>query len=360
MVKVLSLCDGLSCALLAFKNLGIEVEYHAVEIDKYARQLSDDNFPEIVRWSNDVTEITEQHIIDNGPYDWIMFGSPCQSFSVAGKGEGLDGKSGLLIDCFKVLKWCQKQNPNLKYLIENVKMKKEFLDQCNQIIGSEPVLVNSALLSAQRRERYYWTNFPISQPEDKGILLKDILEDTVDKSLYFKPKVPIEVSQIRAVWDSSGKGHRSVQDRASQINGKMPCIPSKRADRLVRICIGYSKSTRYIDENGKVHASPGEGKTSKIETRIREDGKANTLTTGDGCMNQSTMTLVTEKDRDENFLFRKLSTRECARLQTIPDWFKLNSVSKTQQYKAIGNGWTISVISHIIKDALDFEQEKYL
>ena len=124
-MKVLSLCDGMSCGLLAFKQLGITPEYWAVEIDKFARSLSDSNLKDIIRPCHDVNEIgAKQMLLDWPEFDWVIFGSPCQSVSVAGKGEGLDGTSGLLLKCMEILALAKYRNPNVKFLIENVKMKK--------------------------------------------------------------------------------------------------------------------------------------------------------------------------------------------------------------------------------------------
>jgi DNA (cytosine-5)-methyltransferase 3A len=242
-LKVLSLCDGISCGLLALDRLCVGCEYHAVEIDKYARRISEANFEfRITRWQNDVTLVTEKDIVTNGPYDLIVFGSPCQSVSIAGNGKGLDGKSGLLMDCMKILEWCRKHNPELKFLIENVKMKKDFLLQFNELIGVEPILINSSLLSAQKRERYYWCNWKVEQPKDRGILFNDILQ-------------------------TKGEG------------------------------AAWSKSTRYKDENGKIISTKKGSVESYVEDRTTF-GKSNTLTTGDGCGSQSSKNIVSIRERE--------------------------------------------------------------
>jgi site-specific DNA-cytosine methylase len=320
--KVLSLCDGLSCGLLALKKLGIKVEYHAVEIDKHVRKLADYNLPEIIRWKDDVKEITEQDIIEHGPFDLVLFGTPCQSVSVSGIYCGdnsdawLNDKSGLLIDCLKVLKLVKKHNPKANFLIENVKMKDLFLKQFNKFIGIEPVLINSELLSAQKRNRYYWSDFEISQPRDKKILSSSIIKDGV--------------------------------------------------------LVAYSKSTRYKDKNGKVWSAPAKDRERYVEERVNNNGKANTLVGGLGCCGQSTQNYVlninpsqvkfntiekaTLTDDGEicignySYEYRLMTIRECAQMQTIPDWFDFDVVSETQAYKAIGNGWTVDVIAHILKN----------
>ena len=318
-LKVLSLCDGMGCGLLAFKTLGIEVEYHAVEIDMYARKLCDHN-QDVIRWTNDVTLITKEDIKFQGPFDWVIFGSPFQTVSSCGDGSGLLGKSGLLIDCLKVLRWCQEFNPNLKFLIENVKMKKHFLEQFNEHIGVKPILINSSLVSGQNRERYYWCNFDVRLPEDKKILAESVLEDGVidrDKSYCID---------------------------ANYFKGSNPEQYFNKARR--QLVFGWSKSTRYVDTKGKIHSTKAYDRISKIEERLNLSEKVNTLTTGPGCWNQSTRNAVLEP-----LGFRKLTVRECARLQTIPETFDFSCISNNQGYKCIGNGWTVDIISHIIKES---------
>ena len=259
MLRVLSLCDGLSGGLLAFKSLGIDVEYHAVEIDKFARTLADSNLPEILRPFNDVNEVTEDWVEKHGPFDWVMFGSPCQSVSVAGKGEGLDGASGLLLVCLKVLRWAQKYNPYCHYLIENVKMKKAFKAQFDDLIGGDSVLINSALVSAQNRERWYWTDFPVSQPQDRGLVLADILEDT----------------------DFFSEREKSYCIDANYSKGVFAENYLKRGIR--QIVFKYSESNRYKREDGSTTQKASEAVKREVERRMIPSDKALTLTTGDGC-----------------------------------------------------------------------------
>jgi len=372
-LKILSLCDGLGGLKLAFNELGIETEYHAVEIDKHARKLADDNFSDIIRWSDDVTEITEVDIELYGPFDWIAFGSPCQSVSVAGDGSGLDGKSGLLLDCMKVLKWCQNQNPEIKFLIENVKMKKEFLQQFDDLIQSERILINSDLVSAQKRERYYWTNFKVSQPKDRKIFLKDILEPNIPKSYYFEPVNLERITNSRICWDTAMKNNRSQGDRAYNTDSKSPTVPAHRTDSKVNIFefvdrdkSHYLTSTyhkgvtlkNYIEKSQRqvVFAYSSSSREKGLEHRSNLSGKSNTLTTGDGCSGGLKSATMVADILDKEIFFRRLTVRECARLQTIPEDYSFSGVSKTQAYKAIGNSWTTSVIAHILKYGLGLAQ----
>ena len=186
-MKVLSLFDGMSCGQLALHRLGIKVDkYYASEIDKYAIQVTQANFPETIQ----VGDVCNLKAEDYQDIDLILAGSPCQGFSFAGKQLAFDDERSALF--FEFIRLLKEIKPKY-FLLENVKMKKEFLEvitdqvstcypefQGKDLFGGriEPILINSSLVSAQSRQRYYWTNIPnIEQPEDKGIVLRDILED---------------------------------------------------------------------------------------------------------------------------------------------------------------------------------------
>lgn len=183
-MKVLSLFDGLSSGQLALKKLGVNVsKYYACEIDKYAIKVTQHNFPNTIQLG-DVTQVDFKSL---GKIDLLIGGSPCQGFSFAGKQLNFeDPRSKLFFEFVRALKEC---NPKY-FLLENVKMKKEYQDVISQHLGVEPIEINSSLVSAQNRRRLYWTNIPnISQPEDKGIVLKDILEQEVDDKYYLSEKI---------------------------------------------------------------------------------------------------------------------------------------------------------------------------
>tara|TARA_R100000654_G_scaffold69141_1_gene98545 strand:- start:3130 stop:4479 length:1350 start_codon:yes stop_codon:yes gene_type:complete len=186
-LKVLSLFDGMSCGQIALNRLGIKVDkYYASEIDKYAIEVTQKNFPDTIQ----VGDVCELKAEDYQDIDLIMAGSPCQGFSFAGKQLAFeDPRSALFFEFVRLLKAIKPKY----FLLENVRMKKEYLAviteqvsacypnyQGNDLFGGriEPIFINSALVSAQSRQRYYWTNIPgVEQPEDKGIVLRDILED---------------------------------------------------------------------------------------------------------------------------------------------------------------------------------------
>ena len=170
-MNVLSLFDGMSCGRIALERLGIQVDnYYASEIDKYAIQVSQANYPDIIQ----VGDVTELDTSTLPKIDLIMGGSPCQGFSFAGKQLAFDDPRSALF--FEFVKCVEELKPKY-FLLENVRMKKEYLDVISEYMGVEPIMINSALVSAQNRVRFYWTNIPgIEQPEQRGIVLRDILE----------------------------------------------------------------------------------------------------------------------------------------------------------------------------------------
>ena len=176
-MTVLSLFDGISCGQQALKELDIKVDtYYASEIDKYAISITQYNFPNTVQLG-DITQWREWDI-DWANIDLVMGGSPCQGFSFAGKQLNFDDPRSKLFFVFvDILNHIKKFNPDVKFLLENVRMKKEYQDVISGYMGVEPVKINSALVSAQNRVRLYWANWEVTQPEDRGILLKDILEN---------------------------------------------------------------------------------------------------------------------------------------------------------------------------------------
>lgn len=194
---VLSLFDGMSCGQIALKELGIKVDtYYASEIDKHAIKQTQLNFPNTIQLGN--VEEWKSWDIDWSSIDLILAGSPCQGFSVAGKMLGHDDPRSKLYWVFlDILRHVQSVNPNVKFLLENVRMRGEDEHLINESLGVHPVEINSSLVSAQNRARLYWSNIKvredglfgevhtdIEQPEDKGINLRDILDEDVDDKYY--------------------------------------------------------------------------------------------------------------------------------------------------------------------------------
>lgn len=184
-MNVLSLFDGMSCGQIALERSGIKVDnYYASEIDKYAIAVTQKNYPE-TKQLGDISNWREWNI-DWKSIDLVFGGSPCQGFSFAGKQLAFDDpRSKLFFTFVDILNHIKLVNPEVKFLLENVKMKKEFLDVISSYLGVDPKFINSSLVSAQNRQRFYWSNIIFDVPEDKGIVLNDILDGFVsdrDKS----------------------------------------------------------------------------------------------------------------------------------------------------------------------------------
>lgn len=321
-MKVLSLFDGMSCGRIALERAGFEVEeYYASEIDKYAVQVSKDNYPDIIH-IGDVTQVSYKDGVLHtqfGSYqtdiDMVIGGSPCTSFSVAGDGSGFDGESGLFFEYLRILR---EVNPKY-FLLENVCMKKEWENVITQEVGVNPIMINSALVSAQNRKRLYWTNIEgITQPKDKGITLPDILEcDTVQLKQLARG---FNKGCINRVVEKSP----TISTSCWQHNNFFKCINTHETNKTVtKTDKSYTLTARYA---GAVAWNSAERK-------------------------QCSMVVVGESDAEGANTYggneyRKLTPIECERLQTIPDDYT-KSVSNSQRYKMIGNGWTVDVIAYI-------------
>jgi len=291
-MKILSLFDGISCGRVALERAGIKVDkYYASEIDKRPIEISIKNYPDIIQLG-DVTKITKEMV---GEIDLIMGGSPCQSFSNAGNRKGFDGKSGLFWEFVRLV---NELKPKY-FLLENVKMKQEWQDVISDALGVKPIEINSSLVSGQNRKRLFWTNIPnIKQPEDKGILLTDILEQEVDEKYY------LNESQIKTI-------NRNFGSKGKTIN---------------------------LDD-GLIEKITYPSRINKKPLNI----KSPTLVAAMGMGGGNVPVII------KNGRIRKFTEVECERLQTLPDNYT-SGISSTQRYKAIGNGWTVDVIAHILKN----------
>lgn len=373
-MKVLSLFDGMSCGQIALKQLGIISEvYYASEVDKHAIKQTQLNFPNTIQ----LGDVTQVDVSQLEPIDLLIGGSPCQSFSFAGKRVGMstidkeeiytlnrylelkeegfqfEGESYLFWEYMRILTDIRKYNPNVLFLLENVEMGKKWERVLSEAIGVYGVHINSALVSAQNRRRIYWTNIQtrrdglfgelhsdIPQPVDKGILLKDILEDEVDDTFFLSdkmvscltPRRTEDGKQIRKKYEAGEVSERrkNIQQLEPRTDSKTNCLTTVHKDNLIVV------SGTICGFGGRHFRKIKTGKSCTLMARARNDGSSQP------CVQIDTM-------------IRRLTPTECARLQTIPDWYKWEC-SDTQQYRMLGNGWTVDVIAHIlsfIKDKLN-------
>jgi DNA (cytosine-5)-methyltransferase 1/DNA (cytosine-5)-methyltransferase 3A len=300
-MKVLSLFNGMSCGMMALESLNIPVtKYYSSEIDKYANQAAQALFPDTIQLG-DVTNWREWDI-DWASIDLVTGGFPCQAWSMAGKQLGDKDERGMLFwTMLDIMKHVKYHNPKADFLIENVKMKKEFEEYItthteNALGHVHKILINSALVSAQNRNRYYWTSFEVEQPEDKGILLKDIIEPTVSE------KYALSHRMITGFFNKKGDFGKRFKP--------LSISTSKKANTLTARYFKLAITDNYI------------------------------------------ITGVTDSN-GYGVNVRKLTPRECMRLQTVPehhiDTLLSAGISNTQLYKMTGNGWTVDVIAHILK-----------
>lgn len=293
-MNVLSLFDGISCGQIALQRAGIKVDkYYASEIDKNAIKITNKNYPNTIQLG-DITKITNEMLDKIMPIDLIMGGSPCQDLSVykfdRGEVAGLEGtKSGLFYHYLRILKYIKPKY----FLLENVPMQQQWEDIISNYLGVKPIMINSNLVCAADRKRLYWTNIPnIKQPQDKNIMLKDIVIDAKD-------------------------------------------VPDK---------YWYNIPFTYNGDNEKVQCTLEMKGHRHMKEVYNLKGKCNTLTTcGGGNL---------QKKIYQNGKCRKLTPLEYERLQTIPDNYT-DCVADTHRYNSIGNGWTVDVIAHIFENLHD-------
>jgi DNA-cytosine methyltransferase len=288
-LNVLSLFDGISCGQIALERAGIPVDkYFASEIDKNAIKVAQHNYPETVQLG-DVTKVSTKDLPQIG---LILAGSPCQGFSFAGKQLNFeDPRSKLFFEFVRLLKEVRETNPDVLFLLENVKMKKEYQKTISDLVGVEGIEINSSLLSAQNRKRIYWTNIPnVTVPKDIGLKLQDIVEANADYVFIDPEKTQNQVFNKNYLqYDMNGLGNKSQSQRASFLHCKSLCLDTT------------AHSNAKIFDNGRV---------------------------------------------------RKMTRLEVERLQTVPDNYT-SVASEAHAKKALGNGWTVDIISHILKGIKD-------
>lgn len=402
----MSLFDGMGCGQIALRELGIKVDkYYASEVDRHAIAQARLNFPGTVHLG-DVRGVSAR---DLPPIDLLIGGSPCTDFSFAGRRRGMAtvaneqvttldrymelkrdgfefvGQSYLFWEYVRLLHECREKNPGVLFLLENVEMGRDRERVIDEAVGVEGVHINSALVSAQNRRRIYWTNIrtrsvglfgdlvaDIPQPADRGIVLRDILEPEVPERYFLSQRAVERMMEYNRRNELLGNGFRAEPALPS---GKADCLTvgGKRSRDLVMQLNGSKESGGKILERGELQMP----RVTVQQLEPRGDGKTNALTS----VQKDNLVAVLPKKSDarrlKNIKFpgnkanallsssykgaatnydlidwppigciRRLTPTECARLQTIPDWYRWEC-SETQQYRMLGNGWTVEVIKHI-------------
>lgn len=350
-MNVLSLFDGMSCGQIALRELGlIPNKYYASEIDKHAIAQTQLNFPNTIQLGS----VVDVDVSKLERIDLLIGGSPCQSFSFAGKRKGMvttrneeiytldrylelksenfefEGQSYLFWEYMRILRDIQKYNPNVLFLLENVEMTKKWERVLSEAIGVFGAHINSSLVSAQSRKRIYWTNIKvkevgffgerysdIEQPQDRGLLLRDILEDDVEEKYFLSEKAINGLLKHKEKYQHTGLG----------------AVFHERDQKMGALKVGGVRKDDLVKVDKKLNIKPNQQKASCFTAGGNSGG------------NHSDMDLICTSSHQE-YRIRRLTPTECARLQTIPSWYKWEC-SDTQAYKMLGNGWTVEVIKHI-------------
>lgn len=358
-MKILSLFDGMSCGYMAMLLAGIEVEaYDAFEIDQYAIKVSQHNFPRIVHHGN----VFDGDFTKYEGYDFLIGGSPCTYWSIAQKPEvrekSAEGEGWSLFNQY--IRALNEAKPKYFIFENNSSMDDEVRAAIDNELGIEATELNSALVSAQNRCRLYWVGvrqddgsyrkITVRPPDDQGILLRDILEsgyplrdktNCIDANYYKGGNFsnPERQSGVRSYVaepvciNSKDKNNKQppVQDRVYDINGKATAILSSNFNNQILVPAGLG-----IDNFETARGRKGCKPIYQVRDRhITINDKQYPV-----------------KIEDGDYIIRKLTIRECMRLQTVPEWFDFSCLSKTQAYKCLGNGWTIEIIRHLINCCL--------
>ena len=411
-MKVLSLFDGMACGMIAMQFAAMEVEsYDAYEIDKYAIKTAQHNFP-MIKEHGDVfgADFTQYEGVD-----FLIGGSPCTYWSIAQTKNRETVASGIGWELFsQYVRALHEAKPKYFIYENNKSMSKAIRASIDETFGFEAVLINSALVSAQSRQRLYWvgkrnddgtySKVDVEQPDDRGILLKDVLDSVVARDLTCNDKS----YTLTASYDGACAWN-TIERHQRNMVAEPVCLRYERTEEAKRCRKAYEahEIQHGYNELNELHPRP-DGKTNTLTTvlkdnqimepicvaergrmycgqpqhyKARTDGKTNTLTSVEkdnrvaepinvphDCDNviepkrgntnpvyEVRNGLITIKGKqypiklkDGYYIIRKLTVRECMRLQTVPEWYEF-PVSDSQAYKMLGNGWTCEVIAHILK-----------
>ena len=406
-LRILSLFDGMACGMLAFKKVGATIsEYIAYEIDKYAIETATHNFPMIKQCGN----VFEADFTQYKNIDYLIGGSPCTYWSIAQKNNRETEASGLGWELFsQYVKALQEVKPKFFIYENNKSMSKEIRKSISEAFGFEPICINSALVSAQNRNRLYWvgkrnedntySQVNVEQPKDKEIFLKDILNSGSDLTANDKSWTLTASYNGAVPWNTIERSQRNMV--AEPVN-----ITKDNKSHTIKAQYFKNGIANYITNGGhcasavaepvRVGALPrpnGELSTSQGMRIYSTEGKSVNLTASGGGMGGKTglyaVPIEFENDKpikaqsnsdnktytvyevlngsitikgkeypiklnDGYYIIRKLTVDECKKLQTVPEWYEF-PVSNSQAYKMLGNGWTVDIISHLIQATLDSE-----
>ena len=376
-INVVSLFNGMNTGRQALENIGIKVDkYYSSEIKPYAIELTQYHFPDTIQ-VGDVTKWREWDI-DWQNIDLILSGSPCQDLSAAGKRAGINGKKSSLFFVFvEILEHCKSLNPNVKFLQENVgSASKLDVGIMSRALGVYPVRINSSLLTAQLRDRYYWSNIrtketmfdvvtDIPQPKDKGIMFKDIItdgyvekikagcllagdykmfiKDEIRQDIYLKKRilngtqtpnlVYVDVDKHTCLNTGSGRdGTQRYLKHRNETTGMLTLI--YEFNNELRVKTNTTKGYDVVTENDCLDLS--------FPTSTTRRGR---VTKGKSpCLMESSNNLYSYKDG----IVRTVNQIEMERLQGFPDGYT-SILSKSKAGSLLGDGWTLPVIEHILK-----------
>ena len=378
-LTVLSLFDGMSCGAIALREAGIKVkQYFASEIDKTAILQATHNFPDTIQLGS-VVNLSAANL---PKIDLLIGGSPCQGFSFAGKQMNFkDPRSVLFFEYVRILNEIRAYNPDVKFLLENVRMRAEYENVISSHLGLQPVAINSSLVSAQNRLRLYWTNIltaatphlfgetvftAIPQPKDKGIYLRDVLDDVAD-TRYFLSRKDIEKLEKQIAYESENQKSLS-EERFMELFRDIDFCETFASTPAFCFCPENWISNHTIRPSPEIERFPVSaiqngkairGCSSKTNSTVIISGAIVSPQFGGGfrpiLSGKATCLLATSSNsaacliiNGDDMVLRRLTPKECCRLQTIPDWYEW-VCSEPQIYKMLGNGWTVDVISHILQ-----------
>ena len=338
-MNVLSLFDGISCGYLALQRAKIPIKnYYAYETDKYALKVSQTRFPQIQHFG----DVRDADFSCHKNIHLLIGGSPCQDLSIAKRNrKGLNGEKSCLF--WEYVRALKEVRPKY-FLFENVSsMSKNYKNIITKALVVEPILINSALVSAQNRKRLYWTNIPnITQPKDKELKLEDILENG---NAFTKKSYCLTTNIGGAYLNNTLKKHMNtmiavpVDNKENRICDHLELHKDKKPNALTAITKDY-----MVCKPLKIGTL---GKKNSIGSSVYSvKGKSICLLANGGGLGSKTGLYKIDLP-DGDYYVRKLTPLECERLQTLPDNFTNVGISNTQRYKCLGNAWTVDVIAHI-------------